>query len=362
MNLLFLVKSVLGLNYIITTRNVDIQQDSFLGYENFIERITIGEYNYDVIESKNLPNYLFKNPNILNIEEDSGFSIDSYNLQRYPEWYLDRIDQRSAKLNKKYYYHSKAGEGVNVFVLDTGIDVDHPEFEGRAVWGTNTIDDDYKNLHPHGTHVAGSIGSKSYGVAKKTSLIGVKVLNKNGGGTTSSVLKGIQFVVNSKLNKKVINMSLGGGRSDSLNRAVETASKMGIVVVSAAGNENQDACNTSPGSSNSAITVGAFGVGDKIAYFSNWGSCVDIFAPGVDILSTVPGGGTSKMSGTSMATPVTAGIVALLIDSSDNYTPASIKEFMKKTGTKDMLKGDLKNSPNVLVFSIPSFYFNFFYL
>ena len=173
----------------------------------------------------------------------------------------------------------------------------------------------------------------------------------------SSVLKGIEYVVSDPRNRKIINMSLGGGYSQALNRAVEIAVQKGIIVVSAAGNENQDSCNTSPGSSTQSITVGAFGQGDKIAYFSNWGSCVDIFAPGVDIWSTVPGNSTGKMSGTSMATPMVAGVVALLIDGKDDYTPGRVKEFLKKTGSKDMLKGDLKNSPNTMVFSIPSFFF-----
>ena len=357
MFLFTLIAGIFCTRYIVTSENSVINTGDIPRYEQFIERVAIGNMFFDIIESEDLPSYILSDTNVLSIEEDIEISLNLFDLQRDPVWNLDRIDQRSGKLDKKYFYNSKAGESVNVFVLDTGIDTSHQEFKGRASWGTNTVDNDNINLHPHGTHVAGTIGSETYGVAKKTNLIAVKVLNKDGGGTSSSVLKGIEYVINDDRRKKIINMSLGGGYSQALNRAVEIAVQKGVIVVSAAGNENQDACNTSPGSSPETITVGAFGQVDNIAYFSNWGSCVDIFAPGVDIWSTMPGGGVGKMSGTSMATPMTAGVVALLIDGDAEYTPEKVKQFLKKTATKNMLKGDLRGSPNDMIFSIPAFFF-----
>lgn len=352
-----MIAGVFCAKYIVTSKNDVINSGEILRYDSFVERVVIGDMNFDIIQSEDFPLYLLGDTNVLNIEEDIEIELDSFDLQTNPVWNLDRIDQRSSKLDKKYFYNSNAGESVNVFVLDTGIDVFHEEFEGRATWGINTIDADDRNLHPHGTHVAGTIGSRTYGVAKKTNLVAVKVLNKNGAGTMSAVLKGMEYVVNDTRKRKIINMSLGGGYSQALNKAVEIAVQKGTIVVSAAGNENQNACDTSPGSSPETITVGAFGEGDKIAYFSNWGACVDIFAPGVDIWSTIPGNGTGKMSGTSMAAPMTAGVIALLIDDKEDYTPGKVKEFLKKTGSRDMLKGNLRNSPNIMVFGIPSFFF-----
>jgi subtilisin family serine protease len=348
---------VFSTKYIVTSRNDVIVPDLISSYDSFLDRIVIGTLNFDIIESSNLPVYLNSDPNVLYIEEDKEILLEVFNVQNDPIWHLDRIDQRGTTLNKRYYYNSKAGKNVNVFVLDTGIDITHPDFDGRASWGTNTVDNDNKNMHPHGTHVAGTIGGKIHGVAKNSNIIAVKVLDKNGGGTSSSVLKGIEYVINSKLKKKIINMSLGGGYSKALNLAVETATYNGVIVVSAAGNESQDSCGVSPGSSPATITVGAIGKPDVFAYFSNWGSCVDIFAPGVDIISTMPGGGTGMMSGTSMATPIVSGVVALLVDSTDDYTPEKVKSFIKKTGTKNMIKGDLKGSPNMIIFSLPAFFF-----
>ncbi len=318
----------------------------------------IGELRYDFIESDEIPLGL---EGILSVEEDQEVSVDSYQLQKNPIWGLDRIDQRSNDLNSMYFYNNLAGTDVWNYVLDTGIDISHPEFEGRAYWGINVADDEPPEgcMHPHGTHVAGTIGSKTYGVAKNTSLVSVKVLSCSGSGSVSGILRAIDWVAKQDKKKKVINMSLGGGKSNALDSAVEQITKLGVVVVVAAGNENSDACQGSPSSSSSAITVGAIDKNTYIASFSNWGNCVNIFAPGVNILSTLPKGQVGYLSGTSMACPHVSGVVSLVLDAYPEETiyPEKISKFLQFSATKRKIGGDLKNSSDYLVFSLASFVF-----
>lgn len=323
------------------------------------DTIKIGDVVFHFIESTEPPFYLYSNEDVIHIEEDTEITTDSlYNLQENPVWNLDRVDQRSNRLNKKYFSHTSGGKGVNNYVLDTGIDVKHPDFEGRAVWGGNFADKEGPDgcMDSHGTHVAGVIGSNTFGIAKKTSLVSVKVLDCKGSGKTSNVIRGVEYAVKDRLSGfKVINLSLGGPVSVALNRAIKEASNSNVFVLAAAGNENSDACDTSPASESSAITVGAFEKGDRISYFSNWGKCVDIFAPGSRIQSTVPGGGSETFDGTSQATPLVAGIVSLILSSSvktEIITPGEMKEFLSKASTKDLLSGNLKGSPNKIVFSL----------
>jgi serine protease len=305
-------------------------------------------------------------PGVVHVEIDSEVSMGTgsslYNLQKNPTWHLDRVDQRDSKLNGKYFSHVSGGSVVRNYILDTGIDIRHPEFEGRARWGANFADDQGPDgcLESHGTHVAGIIGSKTYGVAKKTNLISVKVLDCSGSGSTSGVIRGIEYAVNDSTghtndhnNAKVINLSLGGGLSVALNRAVKEATKAGIFVVAAAGNENADACGSSPASEPSVITVGAFERGDRISWFSNFGRCVDLFAPGSEIKSTVPGGGAEVLDGTSQASPIVAGIVSLVLSSSKKaFTPCEMKEFLSAASTQNRLSGNLYGSPNKIIFSL----------
>ncbi|CAJ0753978.1 14865_t:CDS:1 [Entrophospora sp. SA101] len=282
-------------------------------------------------------------------------------VQNNPNINLDRIDQRKLPLDKKFRFPASQGSGVNVYIVDTGINVKHQEIIGRARHGGSfcpncpAIDD-----HGHGTHVAALVGGKTFGVARKSNLIAVKVLNSLGSGTTAGVLSGLTFVLNqhkSSSNKKtVVNMSLGGPLSQALNAAVEALTKAGIHVVVAAGNSNTDACSKSPSSVPSAITVGAtdlvkvLGVItlDKVASFSNFGKCVDIFAPGVNIISADAKTNTGKavFSGTSQAAPQVAGAVALSISKNGNTTPAIMAKRIIDLSTKDVIKLTTLLQPN----------------
>ncbi|KAH9833533.1 peptidase S8/S53 domain-containing protein [Rhodofomes roseus] len=269
----------------------------------------------------------------LEVEID-GTSIET---QKGAPWGLARISHRP-KLTfgtfTKYEYDPHGGEGVDVYVIDTGINVEHAEFEGRASWGkTVPQNDEDVDANGHGTHCAGTIASRKYGVAKAAHVVAVKVLGSNGSGTMSDVMAGVVWTVEQALAKakaaaeefrktgktahkgSVANMSLGGGKSKALDDAVNRAVDRGVHFAVAAGNDNKDACNNSPAAAAKAVTVGASTLADERAYFSNHGPCVDIFAPGLNVLSTYIGSKTAvaSLSGTSMASPHTAGILAYLL-------------------------------------------------
>lgn len=358
--LFLLIDIVFARKYIVTSTMPLLNiQNEFPNVRNYDDSVVIGDTYFQFIESDEPPFYLYDLADVLHVEEDTEVRLTAlYDVQYNPEWNLDRVDQRSNELNKKYFSQKSGGKGVDNYVLDTGVDVKHPEFEGRAIWGGNFADKEGPDgcMDAHGTHVAGTIGSKTYGVAKKTTIISVKVLDCQGSGSTSGVIRGIEYVYRSERdNRKIINMSLGGSLSSALNRAVSQVTKAGIVVVAAAGNENSDACGSSPASEKSAITVGATNIEDKITYFSNWGSCVDIFAPGSRIKSTVPNKGIDIFDGTSQASPLVSGVVSLILSSSVRTKPLSpeeIKEFLSKSSTKGALSGNLKGSPDRLVFSL----------
>lgn len=269
-------------------------------------------------------------------------------------WGLSRLSQRERpSIFGEYLYPKSAGSGIDVYIVDTGINITHEEFEGRAIWGkTIPLFDEDIDGNGHGTHVAGTIGGKTYGVAKQANLIAVKVLRTNGFGTNSDVIKGIEWVTKThkrksridKSRKSVANMSLGGGRSISLERAVNRAVAAGVHFAVAAGNDNEDACNYSPAAATGPVTVGASTRLDDMAFFSNHGTCVDIFAPGLDIKSAWIGSDTAvnTISGTSMASPHVAGVMALYLGER-NYQPEELKELLIEHSTKDIL-GDLPPS------------------
>ncbi|KAG6849397.1 hypothetical protein H0H93_008754 [Arthromyces matolae] len=263
--------------------------------------------------------------------------VRTQDVQKNAPWGLARISHRprlTFGTFTKYEYNPQGGEGVDVYVVDTGINVDHAEFEGRASWGkTIPLNDFDEDGNGHGTHCAGTIASKKYGVAKAANVIAVKVLGSNGSGSMSDVVAGVLFAAEAAHKKaekareefqktgstkhkgSVANMSLGGGKSRALDEAVNAAVDTGLHFAVAAGNDNRDACNYSPAAAEKAVTVGASTLGDERAYFSNHGRCVDIHAPGLNILSTWIGSRTAinTISGTSMASPHTAGLLAYLL-------------------------------------------------
>lgn len=263
-------------------------------------------------------------------------------------WGLDRIDQSSLPLDQVYTTRCD-GARVEVYVLDTGILKTHVEFGGRARCGANfVVSEDCQDYDGHGTHVAGTVGGATYGVAKGVDLIDVKVFNQNGEGTLSAILAGIEYVLTQK-NKNpskpmVINMSLGSvGTTSALKDAIDEAVAAGIVVVVAAGNRGMDACLYTPAFVPSAITVGASDRSDIRPSWSNFGSCVDLSAPGVQIVSTYIGSDTSTaiLSGTSMATPHVAGAAALYLQAHPTWTPAQVWAAMR-SDTSDAGQGTVR--------------------
>ncbi|SCU81882.1 LAMI_0B08064g1_1 [Lachancea mirantina] len=318
------------------------------------------------------------NPLVEFVERDSLVFSDEFDTQNGAPWGLSRISHRE-KLTlgsfNKYLYDDDAGKGVTAYVIDTGVNVEHKDFDGRATWGKTIPDNDLdSDGNGHGTHCAGTIGSKHYGVAKNADIVAVKVLRSNGSGTMSDVVKGVEYAAQShqkavKENKKgfkgsTANMSLGGGKSPALDLAVNAAVKAGLHFAVAAGNENQDACNTSPAAAENAITVGASTLADDRAYFSNWGKCVDIFAPGLNVLSTYIGSdtATATLSGTSMASPHVAGLLTYFLSlqpdsdseffqASSGVTPAQLKKKLIAFSTKNAL-GDLPDdTANYLIYN-----------
>jgi subtilisin family serine protease len=222
-------------------------------------------------------------------------------------WGLDRVSHRKLGATD-YLYDSSAGAGTCAYIIDTGIWTQHPEFEGRAKMVQSFIAGADTDDNGHGTHVSGTIGSKTYGVAKKTSLYGIKVLDSSGSGAWTDIVSGIQLAVSDSSQRScpngvVVNMSLGGGKQQSVNDAVAAAVDAGLFFAVAAGNDGVDFSNTSPASEPKAFAVGASDNTDALAYFSNYGATLGVIAPGVDILSTWNDGNTNTISGTSMATP-----------------------------------------------------------
>ena len=291
------------------------------------------------------------NPNVETVEPDLVVTATTVQ-QSPPSWGLDRIDQRSRPLSQSYTYGFD-GRGVTVYVLDTGIDFGQADFTGRARAGVDvlTANGSAADCNGHGTHVAGTVGSTTYGVAKRASLVAVRVLDCAGRGYLSDVIAGMDWVLANAALPAVANMSLGGGFSSALNQAVENSIAAGITYVVAAGNSATDACATSPASAPSAITVGATDISDAFAYFSNFGTCVRINAPGVSITSLWLGSSTSVLSGTSMASPHVAGAVALYLQAVPTATPAQVRSALTSNATANVVSGIPGSTPNLLLYT-----------
>jgi cerevisin len=300
-------------------------------------------------------------------------------LEKNAPWGLARVSHRdtlSFGTFNKYLYTEDGGEGVDAYVIDTGCNIEHVDFEGRAKWGkTIPTGDEDVDGNGHGTHCSGTVAGKKYGVAKKASIYAVKVLRSNGSGTMSDVVKGVEYAANSHVEQveaakngkrkgfkgSVANMSLGGGKTQALDRVVDAAVAAGIHFAVAAGNDNADACNYSPAAAADAVTVGASALDDSRAYFSNYGKCTDIFAPGLSIQSTWIGSkyAVNTISGTSMASPHIAGLLAYYLSlqpaiDSEFYsplTPEKMKANLLEIATVGTLTDIPKDTPNLLAWN-----------
>ena len=293
-----------------------------------------------------------EDPAVAYVEADQVVSVSD--TQSPVTWGLDRTDQRNLPLSGSYTY-GPTGTGVRAYVIDTGVLTTHSEFAGRTAAGYTAISDGRgtTDCNGHGTHVAGTVAGTTYGVAKRATVVPVRVLGCNGSGTNSGVVAGIDWVAANRVAPAVANMSLGGGASQATDDAVQRAVARGVTMVVAAGNENQNACNVSPARAVNAITVGSTTRTDARSSFSNFGSCVDVFAPGSDITSAWYTGtsATNTISGTSMASPHVAGVAALYLQTNPGATPATVTSSLTGNATTGLVTGAGTGSPNRLLYS-----------
>ncbi|MDC4954542.1 S8 family peptidase [Acinetobacter baumannii] len=295
-----------------------------------------------------------KNPQVLSVESDTIVNIDA-TTQSNPDWGLDRIDQKALPLNSAYSY-LQTGSGTTAYIVDTGILSSHQEFSGRVLSGYTAISDGNgtTDCNGHGTHVAGTVGGTTYGVAKSVNLVPIRILGCDGSGASSNVIAGLDWILKNGKKPAVVNMSLGGATSSSLDSAVENLYNNGYVMVVAAGNSNTDACTSSPARVSKAITVAATDNTDTRASYSNYGSCVDIFAPGSQINSSWIGSNTATkiLNGTSMATPHVAGVVAEMLQSTPTASPQTISTNLLNQASSNVVKNP-SGSPNRLLYKSP---------
>ncbi|KAL8420478.1 hypothetical protein RB594_003315 [Gaeumannomyces avenae] len=301
---------------------------------------------------------LESSPEVDYIEENAVVSINAYTTQTGAPWGIARLSSRGTG-STTYTYDSSAGSGVCAYIVDTGIQVSHSDFGGRATWATNTIDSSNSDGNGHGTHVSGTVAGTKYGVAKAASLYAVKVLDASGSGSTASVVGGLNYVVTDAPRRNcpkgvVVNMSLGGGNSASLNAAARAVVNAGHFLAVAAGNDNTNAANTSPANEPLACTVGATTSADARSSFSNYGAVVDVFAPGTSVLSAWTGSSnsaTNTISGTSMATPHITGLGAYLLSLLGPRSGTALCDYIASTAQSGRISGIPSGTVNKLAFN-----------
>ena len=286
-------------------------------------------------------------PDVAYIEADQEMSIAA--TQTGATWGIDRIDQRNRPLSGTYTYTSTAST-VYAYIIDTGIQTSHSQFGGRASNVYDAFGGNGQDCNGHGTHVAGTVGSSTYGIAKAVRLRGLRVLNCSGSGSTSGIIAAIDWLRANYTAPAVANMSLGGGYSTALNSAVTNLSNAGVFMAVAAGNESQNACNVSPASASGVATVAASTSTDAKASYSNYGSCVELYAPGSSITSTWLSGGTRSISGTSMASPHVAGVAALYKGNYGNASSSTILSWLINNATPNVISGNRTGTPNRLLY------------
>lgn len=293
-------------------------------------------------------------PRVIRVEADQVMNAIATSPQSPATWGIDRVDQRALPLDNTYNYATD-GTGVRVYIIDTGINFGHADFGGRAITGVDeiTAGGSAADCNGHGTHVSGTVGGATYGLAKNVTLIAVRVLNCSGSGTTSGVIAGIDWVTTNRIRPAAANMSLGGGFSATLNEAVANSVAAGVTYAVAAGNSTANACNSSPSSEPTALTVGATDINDGFASFSNFGSCVDLSAPGVSIKSDWTGSttATNTISGTSMASPHVAGAAALYLSDHPLAAPAEVASALTSNATFGIIKSLPSGTANRLLYT-----------
>jgi serine protease len=342
---------------------------AFSGNMTVIAKHSIGTFQaYSAQISESMVAAVEKHGAVKYIEQDGVATITQAGCDHQTGmpaglWGLTRIHQRQLNLNGQYTFHDAVANTVRAYVLDTGILTTHVDFAGRAIIGANFVDTVPMDQNGHGTHVASTIAGRQYGVSKTATLIAVKVLGKNGSGSWTGVIQGVQWTTEDAakyrgVDPSVANMSLGGGRQQALNDAVDASSATGVAWIVASGNSNADACNFSPASAPTALSVGSSANTDARSTFSNWGRCQHVWAPGQNVLGAwfTSNTATNTISGTSMASPHAAGVVANLLSirpASPPLSPAEAFSIISTAGTPGQIRDgkEAQGTPNILVYS-----------
>eukprot|EP01112_Ceratiomyxa_fruticulosa_P005220 TRINITY_DN1581_c1_g1_i2.p1 TRINITY_DN1581_c1_g1~~TRINITY_DN1581_c1_g1_i2.p1 ORF type:complete len:398 (-),score=75.34 TRINITY_DN1581_c1_g1_i2:97-1290(-) len=359
---------VLNDNVTASLREEHISRVSMVGTFSIAAKWEVVLNGYSATMSREVLEEVLNDPIVSFVEQDHlMYAIQSQSTQNLGGnaaglWGLARIWQRTVSSTTQYTYFTSAGSGVDAYIVDTGIYAAHTEFTGRTATGNSFVSDpSYPGTadgNGHGTHVASTVAGTTYGVAKSATLIPVKVLSSSGSGSTTGVVSGVEWVATNRAARgnrpSVANLSLGGSASTALDNAVNNAVTAGSVFVVAAGNENQNACNVSPARAANAITVGATTNTNARSSFSNFGTCVTVFAPGSNILGAWIGGtsATNTISGTSMASPHVAGGAALFLGQSSTKTTAATRSYIVNSATSGVVTSPGTGSPNLLLFTL----------